>query len=297
MYAGYQDRLHRERMLEMQKNPPTFNKNSQGEYRFVLKLGESPQVVNQRNPNLFKMDDVGHSSKFYHPILPFSEIPKIRVELLGEDYHPVLDFINAKDIMLVSDASYPELGISDMTLDFQSATDCDEKTNNNCTQEAISKRKYHQYAQTIAMLKKFGWKPYIPLIGYKDEAGYARVTGEISWRLDSSDRFIVNKDGYYMDSYEKWQKYVPRNDVFVQFYKDNLILDLVLGDALSYLNITTNNDSYFFRYDEFTRAEKWREYLAADIPKWQAKRKQAEDELRAKGYHIDETYIDAPLPK
>ena len=81
------------------------------------------------------------------------------------------------------------------------------------------------------------------------------------------------------------------------FYKDNLILDLFLSDTYTDINIETNTASYLYRYDEKTRGEKWREYLAADIPKWQAKRKHAEDELKAKGYHIDETYVDAPLPK
>lgn len=142
---------------------------------------------------------------------------------------------------------------------------------------------------------------------------HPRVIAKDAWEIERAqqlalmggnlaDEIAVSLDGYYIDSFDKWQRYVNVGEdnnpsIYVQFYKGNLILTLGVDDVVPKVTIETNAAHYFYLYDEETRIKKWKEYLAADTPKWQAKRKEAEDILRAKGYTIDESYIDAPLSK
>ncbi len=307
------EKAYEERREYMLKNPPVYNKNEKGEYRMVVRLGESPELLDQRNPNLFTSEGVVADLGSNRPVLPFAEIPKIHLELLDENYERVFDLVGFKDIVIYGGAEW--MGVSDMSIDLFRIQTC-EFWEKPCTPEMVSKMRYEQYWQIVGMLKKYGWKPYVPMVGYKDEPyGYARVFGEESWKTDLQwyldlersrndsnfepiyPPYYVYPDGYYVDTYDKWQKYAFDRDLLIFFYKNNLLLQLNIGNATTTIDIKTNADSFFYRYDEHTRAEKWKEYLAADIPKWQAKRKEAEDILRAKGYTIDESYVDAPLPK
>lgn len=310
---GKIEKEYEERREYMLKNPPVYNKNDKGEYRMVVRLGESSALLQQRNPNLFASAEVVADLGSHRPVLPFAEIPKIRLELLDENYERVLDLAEFRDIVIYGGAEW--MGVSDMTIHLFRIQTC-EFWEQPCTPEMVSKMRYEQYWQIVGMLKKYGWKPYVPMVGHKDELyGYARVFGEESWKIDlqwyldmeryRNERdfepihqpYATYPDGYYVDTYDKWQKYAFDRDVFVLFYKNNLLLQLNISGTAPTINIRTNADSFFYRYDEFTRTEKWKEYLANDIPKWQAKRKEAEDALRAKGYTIDESYVDAPLPK
>ncbi|UTO05418.1 hypothetical protein NKT77_01820 [Moraxella sp. FZLJ2107] len=183
---------------------------------------------------------------------------------------------------------------------------------------------YDQYAELLKRVKLYGWKPYVSFGeragGPTDENGnyytfaHPRVIAKDAWEIERAqqlalmngdnlaDEISVSLDGYYIDSFDKWQRYVNvREDnnpgIYVQFYKDNLLLTLNVDNITPSIEIKTNTAHYFYLYDEETRIKKWKEYLATDIPKWQAERKEAEDILRAKGYTIDESYVDAPLPK
>lgn len=190
--------------------------------------------------------------------------------------------------------------------------------------EEKNRHLYDQYAEILKRIKLYGWKPYISFGeragGKQDENGnyytfaHPRVIAKDVWEIERDqtlalmsgknlvDEIAVSPDGYYIDSFEKWQRYVnAREDndpsIFVQFYKGNLILTLSVSNIEPSIEIETNTSHYFFLYDMYTRTEKWKEYLATDLPKWQTQRKEAEDILRSKGYTIDESYIDAPLPK
>ncbi len=124
---------------------------------------------------------------------------------------------------------------------------------------------------------------------------HPRVTAKDAWEIERAqqlaliggnlaDEIAVSLDGYYIDSFDKWQRYVNVGEdnnpsIFVQFYKGNLLLTLGVDSVVPDITIETNTAHYFYLYDEETRIKKWKEYLAADTPKWQAKRKEAEDIL------------------
>lgn len=199
-----------------------------------------------------------------------------------------------------------------------------QKLNSKLTKSTKKKRHlYEQYAEILQRLKAYGWRPFIPLAftngGGKEGTGMPRLLAEQAWDLHHEHNkafeadenfeylfsFSLPKDGHYIDSHEKWQKYVNdgsliKDDIVVQFYKSNLILRLSISETISDIEIQTNSFYYFFSHpddEETNRSEKWLEYLTADIPKWQAKHQEAEDILRAKGYTIDDSYEDAPRPK
>ena len=299
--------------------------------QLIFQLNRSEKELYQRNPGIFASEESGYGPGFLRPNVNDSNIPQINVILLDEHGQYVFHWKGFTDIRLVQDSNYPELQVSSFlgTLPDINSEDKTYSHDNyqKVYQQAMKDKKYQkildemdektnlklytQYREILKILKLYGWKTYIPLVGNNldpsgypnTRGGYPRILGEDSWRLYKEElgNYSNLPDGYFIDSYEKWNKYVQsrniKNSINTMFYKDNLILDLYLTDTYTNINIETNTASYLYRYDEKTRGEKWREYLAADIPKWQAKRKQAEDELKAKGYHIDETYVDAPLPK
>lgn len=314
--------------------PVILNKNDQGEYRMVVRLGEDAKTLVQRNPNFFRINEYdgydglgflrprfGYSEQF-----PSDDISKIRLELLDEDYELAL-YLNGfeTDIMLANENEPLNVGFLSANLkatyrkwyaekstpvynkiyEIQQSEDLSDeekdKLINAIEQPFIEQDKkyelesrknaYQQYQDILAVLKKYGWKPYVHLES-------PRVFGEDSWKVEQleslDDQGYANlwEDGFYIDSYEKWQKYVEDDDIFVLFYRKNLLLRLSVDHKYPRLEIETNTSNYLDREDD-----KWMEKLAADLPKWQAKRKKAEDILRAKGYTIDESYVDAPLPK
>ncbi len=312
-------------MKPKQDNTPVvLNKNEQGEYRMVVRLGEDARTLIQRNPNLFVSREYdGYPVGFLRPRFSSKEIPNVRLELLDEDYELALSLNGFEtDIMLASEkeplnagflsAHLKETGnihravkaseaFSDTVEEIQNATHLsnEEKTKqiDAITQTfeeqekqyeiETSKKLYQQYQDILAVLKKYNWKP--DLYPYSP-----RIFGQESWVLQGDYKYghLINRDGFYIDSYEKWQKYVEDDNIFVCFYRKNLLLRLSVSDLSPRLEIETNTSHYLNREDD-----RWMEKLAADIPKWQAERKEAEDILRAKGYTIDESYVDAPLPK
>lgn len=323
-------------MKPKQDNTPlVLNKNDQGEYRMVVRLGEDAKTLVQRNPNFFETNEYdGYDGLgFMRPGFLYSEgfspddISKIRLELLDEDYELVLSLNGFEtDIMLASEKEPLNVGFLSANLKavgnihraVKAKTTFDNKVNE--IQDAThlsneekakqiaaitqafeeqekyyeietSKKLYQQYQDILVVLKKYNWKPLIHLES-------PRVFGEDSWKVEQleslDDQGYANlwADGFYIDSYEKWQKYVEDDEIFVLFYRKNLLLQLSITDSSPRLEIETNTSNYLDREDD-----KWMEKLATDLPKWQAKRKEAEDILRAKGYTIDESYVDAPLPK
>lgn len=316
-------------MKSKQDNTPVvLNKNEQGEYRMVVRLGEDARTLIQRNPNLFVSREYdGYPVGFLRPRFSYKEIPNVRLELLDEDYELALSLNGFEtDIMLASEKEPLNVGFlsahlketgnihravkaseafGDKVEEIQNATHLsnEEKTKqiDAITQTfeeqekryeiETSKKLYQQYQDILAVLKKYNWKPYAHLQS-------PRVFGRDSWRVQQDESFrdedyiSVWEDGFYIDSYEKWQKYVEDDDIFVLFYRKNLLLRLSVSDLSPRLEIETNTSKYLNREDD-----RWMEKLAADIPTWQAQRKEAEDALRAKGYTIDESYVDAPLPK
>lgn len=315
--------------------PLVLNKNDQGEYRMVVRLGEDAKTLVQRNPNFFETNEYdGYDGLgFMRPGFLYSEgfspddISKIRLELLDEDYELALSLNGFEtDIMLASENEPLNVGflsanlkatydhkwyyensnrIFHKTVEIREAENLSDEEKDKLI-DAIEqpfdeqekkhdmearKKAYQQYQDILAVLKKYGWKPYVHLES-------PRVFGEESWKVEQleslDDQGYANlwADGFYIDSYEKWQKYVEDDDIFVLFYRKNLLLQLSVDHKYPRLEIETNTSNYLDREDD-----KWMEKLATDLPKWQAKRKEAEDILRAKGYTIDESYVDAPLPK
>lgn len=322
-------------MKPKQDNKPVIlNKNEQGEYRMVVRLGEDAKTLVQRNPNFFRINKYGGYDGLgflrprfgYGEQFPSDDISKIRLELLDEDYELAL-YLNGfqTDIMLANENEPLNVGFLSANLkatyrkwhaekstpvynkiyEIEQSEDLSDeekdKLINAIEQPFIEQDKkyelesrknaYQQYQDILAVLKKYGWKPYVHLES-------PRVFGEDSWKVEQleslDDQGYANlwEDGFYIDSYEKWQKYVEDDDIFVLFYRKNLLLRLSVDHEYPRLEIETNTSNYLDREDD-----KWMEKLAVDLPKWQAKRKEAEDALRAKGYTIDESYVDAPLPK
>lgn len=265
-------------------DPPKLN--TQGEYRLTVQLGEPVQQTYQRNPGFFEVGESGFGPGFMYPLLPTDEIPKARVDILDEDYKTAFNMSTLTDIRFVHDSNYPELGTGHFFTHLPNVAQCqyenDAETNPECSEEVISKKLFEQYMEIVKLLKQYNWQPYIDL-------EYPRLSGEESWQGD------FYEDGYYIDTYEKWQQYAG-DEIFVMFYHKNLILQVSVDTTAPVLEMYTNHFEYLFRYDEETRGERWKEYLARDIPKWSAQRQQRETELKAKGYSIAENYQDAPLP-
>ncbi|EPR82778.1 hypothetical protein [Acinetobacter gerneri] len=249
--------------------------NQQGQYEIKVHLGESAQDVYRRNPNMFKVNASGVGPGFMRPVLPFKEIEKIKIVLMDTDQQPIFAMDHIKDLRLVNDDNIPHLGIDNLLVDTATSG---ENLND--------KQLYELYAKIRDMLKNYGWQAYI-------DPEDPRVFGKASWENKS----IGLKDGFYIDRYEKWQKYIADGNIFVMFKRENLIAKVSVSSVLSDIEIETAAASYLYRYDEKTRVEHWREYLQQDIPKWKISREKQETEFRKQGISIDENYIDVQLPK
>ncbi len=295
-----------------------------------------------KNPKFFDATQSGYGFSFIRPTVPFSEIYDTNIIILDEMGQYAFHWQGFTDLFLVDeggelnilyfDGSLPkrkfgvvndywdrELAYQELYNKANYSTDEVEKAEAQKQIDKINQEKnrhlYDQYVELLKRVKLYGWKPYIPLAEkvHKGDGyirSYPRLFAKDAWEIwraqwldDELEQYIaVPLDGYYIDSFDKWQRYVnAREDnnpsIYVQFYKDNLLLTLNVDNITPSIEIKTNTAHYFYLYDEETRIKKWKEYLAADIPKWQAQRKEAEDILRAKGYTIDESYVDAPLPK
>lgn len=308
----------------------------------IIQMKQEGCDVYYKNPKFFDATQSGYGFSFIRPTVPLNEIYDANVIILDETGQYAFHWQGFTDIRLVDeggelnisnflgDLPRRKFGVVndywDRELSYQElyqkanySTDEAEKAEAKKQIDAINEEKnrhlYDQYAEILKRIKLYGWKPYIPLaekvhMGDGYIRSYPRLFAKDAWEIwrtqmldDDLEQYIaVPLDGYYIDSFEKWQRYVnAREDnnpsIFVQFYKGNLILSLSVSNIAPSIEIETNTALYFYLYDEKTRTEKWKEYLANDIPKWQVQRKQAEDILRAKGYTIDESYVDAPLPK
>ena len=244
--------------------------NAQGKYDLTVTLGEPYEDVYRHNPHMFEVSETGFGPSFMRPVLSFKEIPKIKTVLLGTNGLPVFEWENFADIRLVNDSNIPELGIHNFLGDFKPITE-----------KLDDQQRYQLYAKIRSVLITYGWQAFT-------EPEYPRLFGQASWEI-GKDKL---NDGFYIDSYEKWQKYCSNSSIFVVFKKGNLIAEVSVSDILSSIEIETAESVFFFAYDENTRVEHWKEYLQRDIPKWAKQRAEEEAILKAKGVDIDERYTD-----
>ena len=243
--------------------------NAQGKYDLTVTLGEPYEDVYRRNPHMFEVSESGFGPGFMRPVLSFKEIPKIKTVLLGTNGLPVFEWENFADIRLVNDSNIPELGINNFLGRLTSSRD-----------KLDDQQRYQLYTKIRSVLLTYGWQAYT-------EPESPRIFGQDSWEVAKD---WLN-DGVYIDSYEKWQKYVGEDGIFVMFKKDNLIAKISVG-AYPRIEIESAESVFFFKYDENTRVEHWKEYLQRDIPKWAKQRAEEEAILKAKGVDIDERYTD-----
>lgn len=247
--------------------------NAKCEYEIKVRMGSSVEEVYQRNPNMFEESESGVGPGFMRPELSLNQLKKTKIKIWGKDFQPVLDFEGgAQDIRLVNSADIPHAGISNFLVGFPIVEG-----------EHVDRVLYERYIRILDRLKHYGWIPYIPLDS-------ARVLGEESWQPD------LFNDGYFIDSFEKWQKYAFGNRIGAYFYKDNLILILNISDVNSKVEINTAETHYILSRREEDRFENWKVYLKQDLVKWKMQRAKEESELKARGITIAEDYVDAALP-
>ncbi len=254
-------------------------KNVRGYYPLTVRLGEDYQSLIQNNPNLLIHNESGIGPGFIYPNLKFKDILDIDVTLLNADMNPIFKMNGFQDVGLVNDS----MGINHLNLALL--------TSGANGQELDLQTRYQQYIAVMMVLKKYGWKHFIP----KDQP---RISGLESWQLMAQEN-IYNPDGYYIDSFEKWQKYIGLIEgPTMSFYKDNLILTFHTFDSSPSLifDMYTAQFLYLYLYDEKNKLSQWKAHLVEDVPQWKKERIEIEMDLRKKGFHIDENYIDAPLP-
>lgn len=260
--------------MQSKEVSPMPSVNAQGQYEINVRMGSPFEEVYQRNPNMFEVSESGLGPGFMRPELSLDDIKKTKVKVLGKDFQTVFELDGgAEDIRLVNSSDIPNAGISNFLVAFPIIEG-----------EGADQKLYERYRGILDTLKRYGWTPYVDF--YEP-----RIFGAESWQPG------LTHDGYYIDSFEKWNIHADDNRVAVYFYKDNLLLKLVIGELNSVVEINTAETHYILSRQEEDRFEHWKTYLKQDLVKWKVQRAEAETELKVKGFTIDENYIDAPLPK
>lgn len=155
--------------------------------------------------------------------------------------------------------------------------------------------------KTHAILQRIlqaGWKP---LVARSDPRISGKVRLDYVLRVDDT----IGLDPHYTPSFEEWMQIQSRTDW--SFYADHLYLTVsftrerTLTDpekpGAYLLNFNIKSEAETFRaYAPPLERAKWKELLPDALAISTNLRSKKEDELRAKGIKIDESYEDPPVP-
>jgi hypothetical protein len=153
----------------------------------------------------------------------------------------------------------------------------------------------------FAILQKIlqsGWKVFIdrsdPRLRGKEMLRYVQTTSSAS-----------SLDAEYLPTFDEWME-IPSNTTW-SFYADHVYLEVsftrehTLTDPIKpsayIVNFNIKNESEHYRaYVGPDNRKRWKELLPGELAKLVPMRAEAEAKMVAKGFKIDETYQDPPVP-
>ena len=155
--------------------------------------------------------------------------------------------------------------------------------------------------KTYAILRRImdaGWKNTV-------DVGDPRIRGKDRLLYAISKNQYTGLDATYLPTPEEWMQIESRTPW--NFYADGVYLQVIFtrertltdptkpGSYLLTFNIKTETE-YFRSFAGPDNRLRWKEVVPQEIAKAKAERPKREAELRAKGFKIDESYQDPPVP-
>jgi hypothetical protein len=155
-----------------------------------------------------------------------------------------------------------------------------------------------KFISVLQNIRKAGWNIFI-------DEGDPRLRGQAMLNFALSESSSSSLDADYEPTFAEWMS--TRSNMLWQFYANRVYLTVSFsreptlldpqkpGAYLISFTIESENEHYRGYVTPNQRA-KWKSVLPSQLQYLPGMREKKEDELRAKGIRIDETYQNPPLP-
>ena len=155
-----------------------------------------------------------------------------------------------------------------------------------------------KFISVLQNIRKAGWNIFI-------DEGDPRLRGQAMLNFALSESSSSSLDADYEPTFAEWMS--TRSNMLWQFYSNHVYLTVSFsreptlldpqkpGAYLISFTIESENEHYRGYVTPNQRA-KWKSVLPSQLQYLPGMREKKEDELRAKGIRIDETYQNPPLP-
>ena len=155
-----------------------------------------------------------------------------------------------------------------------------------------------KFISVLQNIRKAGWNIFI-------DEGDPRLRGQAMLNFALSESSSSSLDADYEPTFAEWMS--TRSNMLWQFYANHVYLTVSFsreptlidpqkpGAYLISFTIESENEHYR-GYVTPNQREKWKSVLPSQLQYLPGMREKKEDELRAKGIRIDETYKNPPLP-
>ena len=164
-------------------------KMNESDYIISVVAGDPSENLINSNAKFFSQYSSGASVGFIRPNLNVNEESKLNLKY-GYD-HTVLVFNNLENLVFVSDANYPQQGVTDIGFDIS----------NIKSKKLNEKNNYLAYEGIVKQLNKNGWKVFY----FESEP---RVFGKQSFEANNKiAKYQESLDGFYLDSEENMKKF------------------------------------------------------------------------------------------